>query len=540
MRRVGWLVAFVSLTAAAGCSGTSGGVSNIDGGCTSCVPDGGRFAIYVVDPTVFNPPGTSGQSQVIGFETIPLFQMRLSPSGNIGIAYIEFSADQTDNKPDLDPNVYNADILYVEVTGAGNLVVGPEHVVGTGNGTAYLPVDLQDFTGVTLDYQEDGQPAVAYNGWAQQLPTFGFDALAGGPSSDGGTRSSQAYWFQHNAVVSYRSAGGAWTQQTAAMDSEQAAAASPTCAADGSCSMGTIVGLYPAIYIDGAETVLAYRDVHFGSSTGTGDFDNSNLGIAYGGPTMWQYTALAYGKPPPGIVPPQGPCAIASNLPAAHTAFGNHMSFIHGDNNNPALISDIGANEYNSNGTNTVFFERKAGTWSCPLSLLKIGSDSETMVTETGPSIAYDGSPIGQGYAVVVSDISGSGAALYKNCAPGLDCTALDSSGPKNWTVFQTLPQSGSSGYFASVALNPTTHDPWVAYYFCSSNTADTVGSCPTSQRQLQVATNNGNGEWIPEPVDNQGAWQTQSLYLTNPTQLVIGYRDPSTGAMKIAVENPP
>jgi hypothetical protein len=531
MRRVGWLMAVVGLAGAAGCTGTGGGgVIIIDGGCTTCVPDGGRFSIFVVDPTVFNPPGTTGTSQVIGFETIPLFQMALAPSGNIGIAYVEFSADQTDNKPDLDPNVYNVDILYAEWSD-GQVVLGPEHVVGTGSGTAYLPVDLQDFVGVSLDYQANGEPAVAYNGWAQQLPTYGFDALAGGPASDGGTRSSQAYWFQHNAVVSYRNSG-TWTQETAAMDSEEAAAASPECAADGSCSMGTIVGLFPALFIDGAETVLAYRDVHFGSSTGTGDFDNSNLGVAYGGPTSWQWTGLAWGKP--GISLPQGPCAPITTSPG-RTAYGSHMSFIHGDGNNPVLVSDIGANEYNSNGTNLIFFERRSGAWSCPLSLLKAGVDSETMVTETGPSIAYDGSPVGQGYAVAISDIAGSGAAYYKTCAPNLDCTVL-----ANWTVFQTVYQSGSGGYFSSVALNPDTHDPWVAYYFCSSNSADTVGSCPVSQRQLQVATNNGTGEWIPEAVDNQGAWQTQMLYLSNPTRLVIGYRDPSTGVLKLAVENPP
>ena len=74
------------------------------------------------------------------------------------------------------------------------------------------------------------------------------------------------------------------------------------------------------------------------------------------------------------------------------------------------------------------------------------------MVTETGPSIAYDGSPVGQGYAVAISDIAGSGAAYYKTCAPNLDCTVL-----ANWTVFQTVYQSGSGGYFSSVALNPDT-----------------------------------------------------------------------------------
>ena len=178
-----------------------------------------------------------------------------------------------------------------------------------------------------------------------------------------------------------------------------------------------------------------------------------------------------------------------------------------------------------------VDFERKSGAWNCPTSLLKPG-EATTMQTETGPYMAYDGQ--GQGYAVAVSDGSGSGAAYYKACAPGNDCSTDNS----QWGVFQTVYQSGSGGYFASVALNPTTHDPWVAYYVCSSNSAANVSSCPLSERQLQVATNvGGTGKWTPQPVDNQGAWQTQMLYLTNPTRLVIAYRDPASGALKLAVE---
>ena len=66
------------------------------------------------------------------------------------------------------------------------------------------------------------------------------------------------------------------------------------------------------------------------------------------------------------------PClVVAARLSTSRTPYGNHNKFIHGDSNNPALISDIGGNEYNSNGTNTIFFERKSGAWSCPLSLLK-------------------------------------------------------------------------------------------------------------------------------------------------------------------------
>jgi hypothetical protein len=524
MRAVGKMLLLLGLVGAAGCTGDSGdGVTNLDGGCTTCVPDGGRFSIYVVDATNFSSPaaGNPAQSSVVGFETIPLFQMALAPSGNIGIAYVEFSADQTDNKPRPDPSLFNYDILYVEWSN-GNVVVGPEHVTGT------LPV--QEFVGVSLDYF-NGQPVVGFLGW---VPTPGYD-------------STQAFWYQHAAVLSYRNLNGGgnpgtWTQVTVANNESVAtptgideAAAGTACAADASCYSGPITGLYPAVFADGTETILAYRNVHFGSSTGTGDFANSNLDIGYGGPSTWQYFGLVWGKP--GIALPNRSCALTT----ARGGNGDHNKFVHGASNNPALIGDRGdgTNTYNSNGTDVVFFERQSTSdtnWNCPLSLIKVGVDSNAMVTETGPYMAYDGNPSGQGYAVAVTDTKGGpGSALYKNCGPGKDCTDID-----NWSVFRTVYETGSGGFFASVALNPDSHDPWVAYYFCSSNTSASVTSCPVSQRQLQVATSTGGtGQWTAEPVDNKGAWQTQMLYLTNPTQLVIGYRDPASGALKLAVENP-
>jgi hypothetical protein len=522
MRLVRWLGLSVCLAGVAGCTGDSGGgVTNLDGGgcTTACVPDGGRFSIFVVDGTVFNPDAGGTQSQVFGFETIPLFQMALAPNGNIGMAYFEFSADQTDNKARPDPTLFNYDILYVEFSPSmGGVVLGPEKVTGG------LPV--QNVVGVSLDYQSGGEPAVAYMGWTAPV---GYD-------------STQAFWWQHASVVSYRNLNGGgspgmWTQETA---EDNGSIGNPTgldhasvgnaCGSDPSCSEGPITGLYPALYIDDSGTIVAYRNVHFGSSTGTGDFANSNLDIAMGGPSTWTYFGLAWGKP--GIALPDRSCALTTG----RDAFGDHSKFIHAGSE-PALIGDRGdgANAYNSNGTDVVFFERVGSAWNCPLSLLKAGSstDNPAMETETGPYMAYDASPAGQGFAVAVTDVSGGPHALYKNCPPGSDCTNL-----ANWGVFETVA-NGGGGYFASVALNPDTHFPWVAYYFCSNGASPSVTSCPVSQRQLRVSNRGATSEWSAEPVDNQGAWQTQMLYLTNPTRLVIGYRDPTSGAVKLALENP-
>ena len=546
MRPVGWLVLSVCLVGATACTGNAGGVIPLDSGvCTTCVPDGGNFNIFVVDPTPFSPPVDGGvvssdggtvQSSVTGYETIPLFQMHLAPNGNIGIAYVEFSADQTDNKPRPDPSLLNYDVLYTEWSPTTNSVAlaSPERVTGS------FPV--QNYVGVTLDYS-NGQAVVGLLGWTSAP---GYDA-------------TQAYWYQHQGVLAYRTANGAgpgtWTQVDA-VDNGPAPGADPAangaCAGNGSCVEGPITGLYPAVLVDGAETFFTVRNVHFGSSTGTGDFINSNFDLALGGPATWQYFGLGWGKP--GIqldLSPSQPgvsrgCSISTNTPG-RTAYGNHSRIILGYNNHPAIISDIGNNEYNSPGTDVLFFEQQdGGSWNCPMTIVTSADTSTTgnfpgneqaMQETSGPSIAYDSQ--GVGYAVSISDISGSGAAYFKTCNPNADAGwGCVTNG--HWTDFQPVFQSGSGGYFSSVALNPDTHDPWVAYYFCSSSPAYNEFSCPPLERQLVVATSPNNiGIWYPQPVDTQGAWQTQMLYLTNPTRLVIGYRDPTTGVMKVAVENP-
>ncbi len=557
MRLVGWLMLVVCLAGAAACTGNAGCsgpscVMHIDSGCGStCTPDGGRFAIYVVDGTFFAAPGSGptmlpdggpAQSSVTGYETIPLFQAALAPNGNIGIAYVEFSTDQTDYKALPDPSLYNYDILYTEVSTSGAVTLPAERVTGVGSGTGSLPV--QNFVGVSLDYY-NGQPVVGFLGWAASAVT-----------QDAGFDATQAYWYQHNAVVAYRNLNGGgtpgtWTQKTVESNPPppngfDEAATGTACGNDGSCSLGPITGLYPAVFVDGTETILAYRNVHFGSSTGTGDFDNSNSDVGYGGPISWEHFGLALGKP--GIPFPLSPADPGASrgcpLTTAgdRTAYGDHSRFVHGDSNNAVLISDIGGNEYNSYGANVLFFERQNGVWNCPLSIVKDGDTVNALnLQETGPSIAYDAQ--GVGYAVVTSDISGSGAAYFKTCNPlsptnpaAGGCTNIS-----NWTTFETLTTGASGGYFSSVALNPDTHDPWVAYYYCSSSPAYNEFTCPAAERELQVQTSPGNtGIWNIQPVDLQGAWQTQMLYVSNPTRLVIAYRDPTTGAMKIAVENPP
>jgi hypothetical protein len=486
--RLGWSLVLICAVLA-GCTGECTNCVINDAGCPTCLPDGGqsRFNVYTID---------TAQLPVQGFELIPTFQMALTPSGGIGFAYVELSADQSGaSKPrDAGSDLTNYDIDYIEWN-AGT-VSAKEKVHG--------PVVV--FVGVSLDYQSTGQPAVSYLGWATPP---GYDL-------------TQAFWYQNDAVIAYRN-GSVWTEQTVVQTSGEAVSG------DGTADQGIVVGLFPALLFDGTGAILAYKDVHNGSSIGLGDYQAADLELALGGPTAWTHQLLQIGKDHASPAPFCGSTT-------ATVSRGSHNRFIRGASGNPALVSDIGRGSPTTPGADAYFTERKSGVWGCPTVVLRSGEATAVTNSENGPTLAYDPT---EGYAIAVTSInsaSGGPAALYKSCPPTLDCSLTNS-----WNVFQTVFSSGSGGFFASVAINPDTHEPWVAHYFCSTTAGKTVGSCVPTQDELKVSnsTRFGGvpGPWIDETVDVTGAFQTQMLYLSNPTRLAIGYRDPNTGALKLAVE---
>jgi hypothetical protein len=509
--RLGWAiillftVAVVSVStlgnlACTGCSSADGGscgITEIPDACPTCLPDGGqtRFTIYTIDPTTF---------EVQGFAPIPTFQMALTPSGGLGFAYVEQSADQTTGKPRPDPQIINYEIRYAEWNG------------GTVASQQLIHFPVQNFVGVSLDYQPAGEPAVAYLGWV------------GGP--DAGFDASQAFWYQNNAVVNYRSGGATWTEQTAVQTSGDAVS-DPAVAS--TADQGMVVGLFPALLFDGSNgAILAYKDVHNGSSAGLGDYASADLELALGGPTAWTHYVLQVGKDATPIVN----CSSTS----ARLARGSHTKLIHGAGQKPVLVADIGGNAPPATdiARDVYFTERAAAPWApCPVSLI-LAADSTILPngltnTQTGPSVAYE--PV-EGYGVAVTSVSDHGV-FYKSCKA--NCNT-----PSNWSVFQTVFQFGSGGYFASVAINPDSHEPWVAHYYCSGDSSKNVNSCPPSENELRVSSSTRfggvPGPWVDEPVDVNGGFQTQSLFLKNPTRLAIAYRDPNTGVLKLAVEKVP
>ena len=263
---------------------------------------------------------------------------------------------------------------------------------------------VQRFFGVSVAYQANGSPAVAY---------------LGGPPDF-----TAAFWYQNDAAVSYYQ-GGRWVEQVAATDS------SPPVSGSAPSDNGNIVGFYPALLFQGNNAVLAYRDGHFGSSAGTGDWNAADLEMAIGGPTTWAPVALLEAGNAKG---------------AGKGGYGAHNRIIVGAQTlssglrGAAVVSDRAGTAPDTFGADIEFSEQQPdGTWkSCgalqPLTSVDtpsiLGSNGATILpnTQSGPSIDYRDN---FGYAVAVTDRSQNGA-LFTSCAANSDC--LQPGSGTRWT----------------------------------------------------------------------------------------------------------
>jgi len=448
----------------------------------ACAPDGGRFDLYIVDRTqllVSNP-------------SIPTFDMVAKPNSTlVGFAYYVVSPRQDSGVVQMFPDagIVDYDIVFQEFDLDAGVSTRPE-IVQT----------VQRFFGVSVAYQANGDPAVAY---------------LGGPPDF-----TETFWFQNDAVLSYRT-GGVWNEQDAAQNSSPPVSGSPP------SDNGKIVGFYPALIFEGNNAVLAYRDGHFGQSAGTGDWTSADLEMAVGGPTNWTPVALLQ----------------AGN---SKRAYGAHNRIVRGAQtlaSGPqaaAVISDRAPSGPDTFGQDIEFSEQQPdGTWkSCgalaPLTNLDtpsiLGPNGATILpnTHAGPSIDFRDN---FGYGVAVTNRSVNGA-FFTGCAAGTDCTVVG-----NWDILDPVFQRGTGGWYAAVAISPD-GDPSVAYYICSKQPNHNENSC-TPDHYLAVANRGLSKVWSDHEVvvDTGAAFQTRMIFWGN--RRVIGYRNGTTGIMQIAIEKP-
>jgi hypothetical protein len=413
-----------------------------------------------------NPKQDGGQVTVPAYDVVELapatalepFSMQLGPLGQVGVAYFHSLGERADAGIVDGGHIIDFEVRYLEWN--DGQLSAPERVQ-----------TVQRVYGVSLGFQPSGQPAVAY---------------LGGDGLD--TTGQSPFWFQSDAALSRRQAGGTWTEEIVARMGDEAIAGNPV------SDRGFVVGLSPALGFSGGTTFLAWRDAHDGQFPQQ-DWNGSDLEVAVGSLGSWQKTVVMAGGDD-------------------KQAYGGHIRMVVADGQ-PALVSDQMFNTGTGTGQNLLFNRRGSdGTWSRVRPVNSVGN------TQSGPWLAHD--PV-VGFGIAYIDRTED--ALY----------FLTSQEGSTWTLPDPVFQTGSGGWYPSLSFHPSTHEPSIAFYVCSRVAGAAEGSCPTADDELRVSERIGPN-WREHRVDPEGAWRPQLAHRPDGRRVIV-YRHPSTGALKLAVE---
>lgn len=378
--------------------------------------------------------------------------LAIGPGDVVGVAYF-FRVTPT--SPDYE-------IRYIQVSGGQ---VSAAEKVAT----------VQRVYGLSLAFDSNGRPAVAYLG--------------------GGSDQS-AFWFQSDTAVAFRNGANQWTESIAVRQSGDAPSGYAT------SDIGFLVGLNPALVFNGTQAFVAYRDAHNGQGP-QGDYAGSDVEVAIGGPGSWTAKIVQLG----------------ANDKQGH---GGHINMVMA-NGQPAMVYDLVLGSADGTGQNVIFQRRKAdGTWTTKYQVQTVGN------TQRGASLAWDST---LGYGIAVVDRSDS-KLTFTECK---GTTATQCTVGSDWTTPDPVFLAGSGGWYPSLAIDPSTHDPSIAFYVCSNSAGANEGGCIPNDDELRVTTRIA-GNWREVLVDSEGGWSPKMAYLSTG-QRVIAYRHPFTGALKLAVE---
>jgi len=334
---------------------------------------------------------------------------------------------------------------------------------------------VQRVSGVSVAFDSNGRPAVAY---------------LGGGSDD------SVLWLQSDLAVSYRMGTNQWTQSIAVTRGDQALAGNAV------SDRGFLVGLNPAIVFNGTQAFVAYRDGHDGQFPQQ-DWNGSDLEVAIGGPASWTARVVQAGGDD-------------------KLAYGGHISMVMA-NGQPALVHDQVYGSPDGTGQNVLFQRRRAdGTWTAKYQVQAVAN------TQRGASLAWD--PV-LGYGIAVVDRNDS-KLTFSECRGN---TASQCTVAADWLAPDPVFQAGSGGWYPSLAIDPKTHDPSIAFYICSASPGANEGGCSPNEDELRVATRI-EGNWREVLVDSEGGWSPKLAFLSTG-QRVIAYRAPANGALMLAVE---
>jgi hypothetical protein len=334
---------------------------------------------------------------------------------------------------------------------------------------------VQRVYGVSLAFDSNGRPAVAY---------------LGGGSDD------SVFWKQSDLAVSYRTGTNQWTESIAVRMGNEAVAGNAV------SDRGFLVGLNPAIVFNGTQAFVAYRDGHDGQFPQQ-DWAGSDLEVAIGGPGSWTVRVVSAGGDD-------------------KQAYGGHISMVMA-NGQPALVHDQVFGSADGTGMNVLFQRRRAdGTWTPKLQVQTVAN------TQRGASLAWD--PV-LGYGIAVVERADS-KLTFSECRGN---TASQCTVASDWLAPDPVYQAGSGGWYPSLAIDPKTHEPSIAFYICSNAAGANEGGCSPNDDELRVTTR-VEGNWREVLVDSEGGWSPKMAFLSTG-QRVIAYRAPANGALKLAVE---
>lgn len=338
---------------------------------------------------------------------------------------------------------------------------------------------VKRFVGVDLAFQANGQPVATYLG---------------------GTSDMSAYWFQSDGVLTRRAANGTWAEEVVVNSGRMAMCpgASPGSTNPVSNIEGIVEGLWPAVLVNGSTEYLLYRDGHNGEFP-LQDWAGSDVEVAKGGQGNWQHVCVNQGGDGKG-------------------AWGGHIRAVFDANKRPGVIYDKMPGGSDTVG-NDVYFQHENvdGTWSNALPVISVAN------TQTGASLAFD-SQAGFGVAV----INKNNDTLYYTHSTDLGA---------HWASADSVVGSGSNGWYPSLAFDPATHEPAIAYYTCSRQAGAVESSCRPDEDQLVIAQRNENSNaWNEEIVDAEGGSIPRLGFLPNGKR-VVAYRARGTNVVKLAVE---
>ena len=261
-----------------------------------------------------------------------------------------------------------------------------------------------------------------------------------------------------------------------------------------------VVGYSPAIVVDGDQLVVVHRNLHAGQFP-VQDYADSEFDATVGTIGNWSSTAAICGSDTGGLL--------------ARVGIGQESSVA--VLNGKVLAITGGQSDIDGTVKNLFSVSYENGAWSNAQILFSTVTPTITGNLGAGPSLAADSSA---GFGLAWNDYANS-IVYYATSADG-----------HAWGGRESVFGAGTGGWYPSLAFDPTTHLPVVAYYVCSQDPGVNPGNCQPNQDELRVSRRRTNATWEPITVDAEGGFYPTLLF--NGGQMVLVYRTPA-GGLRIA-----